>query len=70
MKLIIDIPQMDRTDLKDIQAALSAVSLIWPVVDGHGLHVRSAHLTGVKEDTEPHTVQASPDWRQNLVLSH
>ena len=29
MKLIIDVPQMDRTDLKNIQAALSVASLVW-----------------------------------------
>ena len=70
MKLIIDVPQMDRTDLKNIQAALSVVSLVWPVVDEHGLHAHSAHLTSVEQDTEPHTVQADPDWCQNLARSH
>jgi len=70
MKLIIDAPQMNETDLKDIQAALSAVSLVWPVLDEHGLHARSARLTSVEEDTEPHAMQASPGWSQNLALSH
>jgi hypothetical protein len=70
MKLIIDVPQMDRTDLKNIQAALSVVSLVWLVVDEHGLHAYSAHLTSVEEDTEPRTVQADPDWRQDLARSH
>ena len=70
MKLIIDVPQMDRTDLKNIQAALSVASLVWPVVDEHGLHAHSAHLTGVEEDTEPHTMQADPDWGQNLARAH
>jgi hypothetical protein len=70
MKLIIDAPQMDRTDLKNIQAALSVVSLVWPVADEHGLHAHSVHLTSVEEDTEPRTVQADPDWCQNLARSH
>jgi len=70
MKLIIDAPQMDETDLKDIQAALSAVSLVWPVVDEHGIHARSARLASVEENTGPHAVQASPGWSQNPALSH
>ena len=70
MKLIIDVPQMDRTDLKNIQAALSGVSLVWLVVDEHGLHAHSAHLTSVEEDTEPYLVQADPDRCQNLARSH
>jgi hypothetical protein len=70
MKLIIDAPQMNETDLKDIQVALSAVSLVWPVVDEHGVHARSAHLTSVEENTEPHAVQASPGWGQDPALAH
>ena len=53
MKLIIDAPQMNGTDLKDIQAALSVASLVWPVVDEHGPHPRSARLTSVEENTGP-----------------
>jgi hypothetical protein len=56
MKLIIEVPEMNRTDLKDIQAAPSVVSLVWPALDEHGLHARSARLTSVKENMEPHTV--------------
>jgi hypothetical protein len=52
MKLIIDVPEIKRTDLKDIQAAPSGVGLVWPVVDEHGLHARSAYLVSVQEDTE------------------
>jgi len=70
MKLIIDAPQMNEADLRDIQAALSVVSLVWPVVDEHGLHARSARLTSVEENTGPHAVQASPGWSQHPALPH
>jgi hypothetical protein len=56
MKLIIDVPGMDMADLRDIRSALSGVSLMWPVVDEHGLHARSAHLASVEADTGPRTV--------------
>ena len=59
MKLIIDVPEINGTDLKDMQVAPSGVNLVWPVVDEHGLHARSAHLSSVKEDTESHTVEAN-----------
>ncbi len=52
MKLIIDVPLIASTDLKDLQVA-ALVSLVWKPGDEHASRPRIAAVTSVEKFREP-----------------
>jgi hypothetical protein len=53
MKLIIDVPLVESTDLKDLQAA-ALVSLVWKAGDEHASRPRIAPVISVEKFREPY----------------
>jgi hypothetical protein len=53
MKLIIDVPLMESTDLKGLQGA-ALVSLVWKTGDEHASRPHIAAVTSVEKFREPH----------------
>lgn len=69
MKLIVDVPLLEGTDLKDLQAA-ALVSLVWKAGDEQGSRARIAPVTSVDKFRQPHRdvrdVAEIEDLRQQL----